>query len=70
MLYHNPDIVTGYNIFGFDFDYISKRVKKFNKSKNPYSIKSENETENQKKKKRESHPAAQNRERRRRKSAR
>ena len=27
MLYHNPDIVTGYNIFGFDFDYINKRVE-------------------------------------------
>ena len=24
--YHNPDIITGYNIFGFDFDYINKRV--------------------------------------------
>ena len=26
MLYHNPDLFTGYNIFGFDFDYINKRV--------------------------------------------
>ena len=26
MLYHNPDFITGYNIFGFDFEYISKRV--------------------------------------------
>ena len=26
ILYHNPDILTGYNIFGFDFDYINKRV--------------------------------------------
>jgi DNA polymerase elongation subunit (family B) len=26
MLFHNPDIVTGYNIFGFDFEYIAKRV--------------------------------------------
>ena len=26
ILYHNPDIVTGYNIFGFDFDYINKRI--------------------------------------------
>ena len=26
MLYHNADIITGYNIFGFDFEYISKRV--------------------------------------------
>lgn len=24
----NPDIVTGYNIFGFDYDYIYKRCKK------------------------------------------
>ena len=27
MLYHNPDLLTGYNIFGFDFDYINKRVE-------------------------------------------
>ena len=26
VLYHNPDFITGYNIFGFDFDYINKRV--------------------------------------------
>ena len=26
LLHHNPDILTGYNIFGFDFDYINKRV--------------------------------------------
>ena len=26
LLYHNPDLLTGYNIFGFDFDYINKRV--------------------------------------------
>ena len=26
ILYHNPDILTGYNIFGFDFDYINKRL--------------------------------------------
>ena len=26
ILYHNPDFITGYNIFGFDFDYINKRV--------------------------------------------
>ena len=26
ILYHNPDVITGYNIFGFDFDYINKRV--------------------------------------------
>ena len=47
---YNPDMITGYNIFGFDFDYISKRVKKFNKSKNPYTEIPSNETENQKKK--------------------
>ena len=28
MLKHNPDYITGYNIFGFDFDYIIKRVSK------------------------------------------
>ena len=27
MLKHNPDYITGYNIFGFDFDYIIKRVE-------------------------------------------
>ena len=26
---YNPDMITGYNIFGFDFDYIIKRVEKF-----------------------------------------
>ena len=26
ILFHNPDLFTGYNIFGFDFDYINKRV--------------------------------------------
>jgi len=26
ILHHNPDLITGYNIFGFDFEYISKRV--------------------------------------------
>tara|TARA_Y100000590_G_scaffold440652_1_gene566317 strand:+ start:2753 stop:6475 length:3723 start_codon:yes stop_codon:yes gene_type:complete len=26
ILYHNPDLLTGYNIFGFDFDYINKRI--------------------------------------------
>jgi DNA polymerase elongation subunit (family B) len=26
LLHHNPDLITGYNIFGFDFDYIAKRV--------------------------------------------
>jgi len=26
ILKHNPDYITGYNIFGFDFDYIIKRV--------------------------------------------
>ena len=26
ILYHNPDFITGYNIFGFDFDYINKRI--------------------------------------------
>ena len=26
ILFHNPDLITGYNIFGFDFDYINKRV--------------------------------------------
>jgi len=26
ILHHNPDLLTGYNIFGFDFDYINKRV--------------------------------------------
>jgi len=26
ILYNNPDLITGYNIFGFDFDYINKRV--------------------------------------------
>ena len=26
LLYHNPDVVTGYNIFGFDFEYINKRM--------------------------------------------
>ena len=25
----NPDLITGYNIFGFDFNYIIKRVEKF-----------------------------------------
>ena len=25
ILYHNPDLLTGY-IFGFDFDYINKRL--------------------------------------------
>mgnify|MGYP006125414599 FL=1 len=28
ILKHNPDYITGYNIFGFDFDYIIKRVEK------------------------------------------
>ena len=50
---YNPDMITGYNIFGFDFDYINKRVKKFNKLKNPYSEKPENETESQTKKEKE-----------------
>jgi DNA polymerase elongation subunit (family B) len=27
ILKHNPDYITGYNIFGFDFDYIIKRVE-------------------------------------------
>jgi len=27
ILHHNPDFITGYNIFGFDFDYINKRVE-------------------------------------------
>lgn len=26
ILYYNPDFITGYNIFGFDFDYINKRI--------------------------------------------
>ena len=26
ILYHNPDLITGYNIFGFDFNYIIERV--------------------------------------------
>ena len=26
ILHYNPDIITGYNIFGFDFDYINKRI--------------------------------------------
>ncbi len=26
----DPDIITGYNIFGFDFNYMMKRAKKFN----------------------------------------
>jgi DNA polymerase elongation subunit (family B) len=26
ILFHNPDFMTGYNIFGFDFEYIAKRV--------------------------------------------
>uniref|UniRef100_A0A6C0FB09 DNA-directed DNA polymerase n=1 Tax=viral metagenome TaxID=1070528 RepID=A0A6C0FB09_9ZZZZ len=26
ILYRNPDLITGYNIFGFDFDYINQRV--------------------------------------------
>ena len=26
ILFHNPDFITGYNIFGFDFEYIAKRV--------------------------------------------
>ena len=26
---NNPDMITGYNIFGFDFDYIRKRANKF-----------------------------------------
>lgn len=25
----DPDIITGYNIFGFDFDYLKERAKKF-----------------------------------------
>ena len=25
----NPDIITGYNINGFDFEYIKDRAKKF-----------------------------------------
>ena len=28
ILKHNPDYITGYNIFGFDFDFIIKRVSK------------------------------------------
>ncbi len=28
ILKNNPDYITGYNIFGFDFDYIIKRVEK------------------------------------------
>jgi len=33
----NPDMITGYNIFGFDFDYIGQRANKFFKcgDKNP-----------------------------------
>ena len=27
MLHNNPDLLTGYNIFGFDFNYINKRVE-------------------------------------------
>ena len=27
---NDPDIITGYNIFGFDFDYMKNRAKKFN----------------------------------------
>ena len=26
---YNPDMITGYNIFGFDFDYIRQRANKF-----------------------------------------
>jgi len=26
----NPDVITGYNIFGFDFEYMMKRAKKLN----------------------------------------
>ena len=26
MLHDNPDLLTGYNIFGFDFNYINKRM--------------------------------------------
>ena len=28
ILKHNPDYITGYNIFGFDFDFIIKRVER------------------------------------------
>jgi DNA polymerase elongation subunit (family B) len=28
--YHDPDIITGYNIFGFDYKYLHDRAKKFN----------------------------------------
>jgi DNA polymerase elongation subunit (family B) len=27
---NDPDVITGYNIFGFDFDYLKNRAKKFN----------------------------------------
>ena len=26
ILFHNPDLITGYNIFGVDFDYLNKRI--------------------------------------------
>ena len=45
---YNPDMITGYNIFGFDFDYINKRVKKFNKLKNPYKKPEKNRKSNKK----------------------
>ena len=25
--YHDPDVITGYNIFGFDYDYMDARLK-------------------------------------------
>ena len=34
----NPDMITGYNIFGFDFDYIAKRVEKFGYEKKFYNL--------------------------------
>ena len=30
----NPDVMTGYNIFGFDYDYIYKRSKMLGIEKN------------------------------------
>ena len=36
ILKHNPDYITGYNIFGFDFDYIIKRVEKIFKCTHKY----------------------------------
>jgi DNA polymerase elongation subunit (family B) len=30
LMYHDPDVITGYNIFGFDYSYLHVRAKKHN----------------------------------------